>query len=82
MKKLILTAAAVFFGLAFTGVLAASQQDLLNTAVTFLHKTAPVLKSGQWVQDENGCIYSVTQKGDRLSLDPAVAARDGKIICR
>jgi hypothetical protein len=63
-------------------VIAADRPDPMALAVSYLKKTAPVLKPGEWGQDERGCVYNVKRTGDRISLEAAITTAEGAIVCK
>ncbi|MBA9859444.1 hypothetical protein [Ralstonia insidiosa] len=60
----------------------AAQLDTLQKAMKEIRAKAPVLREGEFVQDEHGCVYNVVHKAGFLQLEPSVKTPDGKPVCK
>jgi hypothetical protein len=60
------------------------EKDPVNEVIDIIKKQAPILKIGEYIQDEKGCLYEVkkTQDGTGIMLFPTITTLDGKIVCK
>jgi hypothetical protein len=60
------------------------EKEPVNEVIEIIKKQAIMLKIGDYVQDEKGCLYEVkkTKDGTGIMLFPTITTPDGKIVCK
>lgn len=75
MKKLLI------IGLLMSASVSFAQDTNIENVTKLLRTFVPILKVGQFIQDEKGCIYNVVKKGKEISLQSSVTTTKGEIVC-